>query len=990
MSDFDRQGLLNIFTTEASDGLLTLASALDPRDGSLPTPQSMLDRFIIAHGLTGAAGLYGFMGCSHVAKILAGMLEQADRVADADWPRTVALLREIVVALHKQIAHINQTGTEDPAIFDALTARDSRLMPESAVEASPGSGEPAPICEPDLEPAPAPVPEPAPAHEPETSAHPDTYYIPPLDAEVLEFFLPEAQEYLDAITACLLGLEQNPDDQDRIHTLFRAAHTLKGSAFTVGFQVIGDLTHYMEDIMGAIREGRMRVTPELTDVFFHAVDMVRLLLGREPGRLTDMRRDFDPIMQRLRLASSGSAEETTPVVTSPAAAPSRAEPRAPIPEPTRAETPAVAKDTSAPAPGQKEAAAGTVRVSRDRLERLLNLVGELVIGRGRLEQRITGLEQLSRQVLTYKGRMLEAVRTFEEKHTFTLPSSSPQAPAVPSSTGGMAGQSAIALPIDFGSLEFDKYDDFNILARRMTEGAEDVGEAMAQLNASIRKAREDMGLLQQLTTDLRDEIARTRMVPIGALFTRFQRAVREMARTVGKPVEVIFSGADTEVDAGIVQRLADPLIHIMRNAVAHGIEPAVARAAAGKPGTGTVYLTAVNRGNQVVIEIEDDGAGMNLEKIKAKAVALGLIRPERAATMSPADSMDVIYLPGFSTADEVGDQAGRGVGMDVVKRVITDMNGQIEIETEPGIGTKFTLSIPLTLLISTALLVRAGDQQYALPLPVIREILVPPPGAIAEISGNLVLQVGAGEAIEIKSLAQLLGTDPSPRTGPQPVVMIQTAKGVLGLEVDELLGLREIVIKTLGSLKLFLGSCYSGATIDPEGRVVLVVDPANLFGGAERTLALSDRATLQDVLRLEMDEETDDRLPQGDAGLLLIDDSLSVRKFIGRMLEGAGYKVQTASDGEEGLRKASAESFRLIITDLEMPKMNGYELIQALRDRTETKTTPIIIMTTRAGDKHRQMAQSLGVSSYITKPVEERALIQEISRFVGRPAGATT
>ena len=946
MPDFDRQGLINIFATEAADGLLKVATALDPRDGSVPTQPSLREHFIVAHGLTGSASLYGFAGCANLAKILANILEGAESVPAAEWPGTVTILRDIVTTLRNQIDHINQEGQEDPTIFDDLKARYGQLMKETA----------------------APVPEAA-APEPEysTASQPDSYFIPLMEAEVLEFFVPEAQEYLDAITDCLLKLEKDPADKDTIHKLFRAAHTLKGSAFTVGFQVIGDMTHYMEDIMGAIREGRMRVTPELTDVFICAVDEVRLLLGREQGKLTEMRREFDPIMRRLLQASSGKAEKApAPMAVKPAAAP-----------PPREKTkPAVPAEERAPAPGVKEAAAGTLRVSRDRLERLLNLVGELVIGRGRLEQRIAVLEQLSRQVLAYKGRMMDTVRTFEEKHAFTLPSQS----------AGVPGQPPLTLPADFGSLEFDKYDDFNILARRMTEGAEDVGEAMAQLNASIRKAREDMGLLQQLTTDLRDEIARTRMVPIGALFTRFQKAVRDMARTVGKPVDVVFSGANTEVDAGVVQRLADPLIHIMRNAVAHGIEPAAARAAAGKSETGTVYLNAFNRGSTVVIEIEDDGAGLNVEKIKTKAVALGLIRPERAASMSPTEVINLIYLPGFSTAEEVGDQAGRGVGMDVVKRAIADMNGQIEIETEPGIGTKFTLNLPLTLLISTALMVRVGDQQYALPLPTIREILVPPAGAVDDISGVPVLQLGAGEAIEIKSLARLLGAEPLPHDGPTPVVVIRTAKGVLGLEVDGLLGLQEIVIKTLGSLRLFQGSCYSGATIDPEGRVMLVIDPANLLGAPERMQALPAAAALQDVLRLEVGDEATGAARGDDAGLLLIDDSLSVRKFIGRMLEAAGYQVQTASDGEEGLRKASASSFRLIITDLEMPKMNGYELIQALRDRPETKSTPIIVMTTRAGDKHRQMAQSLGVSSYITKPVEERALIREISQFVNSPA----
>ena len=501
---------------------------------------------------------------------------------------------------------------------------------------------------------------------------------------------------------------------------------------------------------------------------------------------------------------------------------------------------------------------------------------------------------------------------------------------------------------------------------------------MAQLSTSIHKAREDMGLLQQMTTDLRDEIARTRMVPIGSLFTRFQKAVREMTRTVGKDIEVVFSGASTEVDAGVVQRLAEPLIHVMRNAVAHGIEPPAVRKAAGKPEKGTVYLHAFNQRNTIVIEIEDDGAGLNIEKIKAKAIALGLVRPERAAEMPPADLIELIYLPGFSTAEEVGDQAGRGIGMDVIRRAVTDLNGQIDIETEPGVGTKFTLRLPITMLISTALMVRAGDQQYAMPLPTIREVIVPPPGAMNAVSGRPVLQIGEDEAIEVFPLTLLLGVEQTPHEGPVPVVVIRTPKGSVGIEVDDLLGLQEIVIKTLGSLRLFQGSCYSGATIDPEGRVVLVVDVPSLFK-QEGEKALPATHPLPEPLRLEAGSSKTD---QENLGILLVDDSLSVRKFIGRMLEAAGYKVQTASDGEEGLRKATAASFQVIIADLEMPKMNGYELIQALRARPETKSIPVIVLTTRAGEKHRQMAQSLGVSSYLTKPVEERALIKEISQLV--------
>ena len=958
-SDFDRQALLNIFTTEASDGLLKLANALDPRDGSTPTQEALREHFIIAHSLTGASALYGFTGCASLAKILARILEQAGTVSPAEWPGTVTILRDIVTILTAQIDNINQKSTEDPTIFEDLKARYTHLLRE--FEPTPPSAEPAP----------------------EEASLPDSYFRPDLEAEILEYFVPEAQEYLEAISSCLLRMEKDPANTDTIHQLFRAAHTLKGSAYTVGFQAIGDLTHHLEDIMGAIRDGKMQVTAELTDLFFHAVDEVRLLLGRDPTKLPQIRQEFSPLQQRLQQTAVGQAEKApAPPVVTPTTALTETKPRReefPVADPATAEppAPAAAEPVTLPQPvGAKEVSQGTVRVSRDRLERLLNLVGELVIGRGRLEQRLTVLEQLARQVQTYKNRMLETVRAFEQKHAFTLPAA----------TGtGEGSQSPLGLSANFGALEFDKYDDFNILARRMTEVSADVSEVMAQLSTSIHKAREDMGLIQQMTTDLRDEIARTRMVPIGSLFTRFQKAVREMARTVGKDVEVVFSGDSTEVDAGVVQRLAEPLIHMMRNAVAHGIEPPAVRKAAGKPEKGTVYLHAFNQHNTIVIEIEDDGAGLNIEKIKAKAIALGLVRPERAAEMPSADLIELIYLPGFSTSEEVGDQAGRGIGMDVIRRAVTDLNGQIDIETEPGVGTKFTLTLPLTMLISTALMVRAGDQQYAMPLPAIREVIVPPPGAMNDVSGRAVLQIGEGEALEVFPLTLMLGVETTPRAGPVPVVVLRTPKGVVGIAVDELLGLQEIVIKTLGSLRLFQGSCYSGATIDPEGRVVLVVDVPSLFK-REGEKAFPEVHPLPEPLRLEA--AGGPQAEQENVGILLVDDSLSVRKFIGRMLEAAGYKVQTASDGEEGLRKATATSFQVIIADLEMPKMNGYELIQCLRDRPETRSTPIIVLTTRAGEKHRQMAQSLGVSSYLTKPVEERALIKEISQFVSAPTAA--
>ena len=324
--------------------------------------------------------------------------------------------------------------------------------------------------------------------------------------------------------------------------------------------------------------------------------------------------------------------------------------------------------------------------------------------------------------------------------------------------------------------------------------------------------------------------------------------------------------------------------------------------------------------------------------------------------------------------------------MDVVKRVIESMNGHIDVESIRGVGTKFTLSLPLTLLIATALMVRAESECYAIPLPAVREVTMLTPGTLQRMGERSMLHIG-DEAIEVQPLQQILNRGAVAVEIGKPVVIVRTASGMIGIVVDELLGRQEIVIKPLGSLKSLNRSSFGGATIDPEGRVVLVLDPVRLMAreaqaGTATELASNALASADSLVPYA-------KIPEPKAAerlLLLIDDSLSIRKFVGRMLESAGFDVHTAVDGEEGLRMASAQNYRLIITDLEMPKLNGFEVIQGLRSREQTQRTPVIVMTTRAGDKHRQMALNIGASSYIAKPVEERALIQEIERWIGKEA----
>jgi chemosensory pili system protein ChpA (sensor histidine kinase/response regulator) len=972
--------VLSYFAPEADEYLQTLdvlTNRLRENPSDAETIQSL---YRTAHTLKGSAHTIGFKVIGDIAHPMEACMIA---VRDGKIPMSTALLTTIGDA----VGVIRLLMKRDDAKVEQLR-HDVSGVTQTLQHIQQGR--------------PVGAPAPAPAHAPEppavqvatavleppsdaastAAASPsltDEYLMPQLDPEVLSYFAPEAQEYLEGLEAQLLRLEKEPQNPDLINQLFRTAHTLKGSAYTVGFQSIGDLTHYIEDFMGAVREGRVKVQPGHTDVLLRSVDVVRLLMRRDPTLTGTVRQRFAGAMKGLK-----QLEQTSTVVeTAAKAAPVQAAPQEPAV--VEANHPAEAEQTKG-----KESTTGedreVIRVSRERLERLLNLVGELVIGRGRLEQRLSVLEQLSQQVLACKVRLTDSVRSFEEKHTFTLPTS----------TGGTAdhaktGTAASAFQglSDFGSLEFDKYDDFNILARRISEVTADISESMTQLSSSIRRSHEDMSQLQQLTLGMRDEIARARMVPIGTPFTRFRRATREMARATGKEVTLVTSGEHTEVDTGVVERLVDPLVHLVRNAVYHGIEPAALRVSKGKPAAGTVYLHASHRGNAVLIEVEDDGAGLDIEKIRAKAVERGLVRSDIAKNMPEAEAIKFIFLPGFSTADQVGDQAGRGVGMDVVKRVIESMNGHIDVESVRGVGTKFTLHLPLTLLIATALMVRCGEERYGIPLPSVREVTMLTSGSLQQMGERSMLHVG-DEAIDVQPLQQLVYRSASGQVElGKPVVIVRTGTGPIGLAVDELLGRQEIVIKPIGALKSLERSSFGGATIDPEGRVVLVLDPARLVSGGENAAApleASNEAATSIATDAPFEEAPSQ--PAVEQKILLIDDSLSIRKFVGRMLETAGYEVDTAIDGEEGLRKASAKNYRLILTDLEMPKLNGYEVIQALRSRSQTQQTPIIVMTTRAGDKHRQMALNVGASSYIAKPVEERALIQELERWIGQEAPA--
>ena len=555
--------------------------------------------------------------------------------------------------------------------------------------------------------------------------------------------------------------------------------------------------------------------------------------------------------------------------------------------------------------------------------------------------------------------MARAVEHFEAKHAYSpLPAETERAP--------------LALP--FNDLEFDRYDDFNILARGMAEISSDIGEVQNQLTALIRSVGGETEQVQRLTGALRREVAQARLVPIGRLFARFTRQVRDLARAEGKAVTLEVSGETVEVDNRIIEEIADPLLHLVRNAIAHGVESEAERRACGKAPTATLWLRAVQRGAFIEVEVADDGRGIDTAALPGRAMARGLITAEAAARLSERDALDLIFLPGFSTATAVTAVSGRGVGMDVVRTNVSRLSGDIDIETAPGVGTRFRLRLPLTVTIADALMVRAGGQTFALPVSVVRRVLEVRPEDISRADEVETVMVG-DEAVPLVDLATALGL-PAAVEGRVPVVVVRGGRNLFALAVDTLLGKEEIVVKTFDAFLEGEGP-FSGATISGRGHVVLILDPARLLdtsrgmGRTASTVPPSPGPLVEAARRI-----------------LLVDDSVSVRRFVGQMLERAGFQVTLAGDGAEALESLAETSVDLVVTDLEMPRLNGYELIRDLRRRHATRELPIVVVTTRAGAKHSDLARELGVQHYITKPVDAAHFVPLIDALVHGEAAA--
>jgi chemosensory pili system protein ChpA (sensor histidine kinase/response regulator) len=975
----DREAV-EVFLQEASEHLQYLREYIGVLQEIAPRHEDLERLYISAHTLSGTSASYGFPRFSEIAGKLAHVFQYATNASlgeDLHGPLT-EFLSDGISLLETDLLEISDTGQE---VLDDIAVFKERYRFAFPAEPAPVSyGQPA---QQEFEPA---------EEFHDVAAVTGSYFdaLPEDDevpAEILEFFQPEAEEHLQIVSDCLLSLEANHSPEE-INKLFRAIHTVKGSAAQVGLKRLGSIAHRVEDLIGRLRENQLEPTPHVIDLCLESVDVLKKTLHRQWADETEMRTGVDSLLNRIAEVAPMDEEE---VAASNAAEAS--ESGAAQAMPTTAASPAAAKVNK----GSAAAAAKSVRISLSRLDRMMNTVGELVINRTRMLGRVTELERLRDTLGFSKERLQGKVVEFQEKYEFNRinsargPLSQSTTPTPQMLNNAAAGDTSFWN--DFSELEMDRYDDVNILSRSMTEISADVNEVLSQMGGFIGRVEGDIDEFTKLAHHLQDEITAARMVPIGTLYSRLSRALRDAANTTGKQVELDLSGSETELDNNIIQQISDPLVHLVRNSVAHGIETPEKRREAGKADLGRVTLRAYHRGNHIYIEVEDDGHGIDYDRVRQSAVDRGLVSTETASSLTERELREMLFHPGFSTAPMKTELAGRGVGLDVVRANLNLLNGEIEIQSTAGAGTKFVLKVPLTLIISPALFLRCGDAHFALPLAVVEEIRRLRADEIEDVGGKLLTKVRdvVTEVIRLDSYLGLPALEPI--NGYFRMVVANADNRQVGLVVEEVLGKDEIVIKNLGEY-LRRVKLFPGTTIAPDGSLILLLDLNRMIASepserksiqasasAARIFAPGSAA----VAKGSIPTDAIDRV-QHERVVVVADDSISVRKFVGRMLEKNGYRVILASDGLEAAELIAQHGCHLVITDLEMPRMTGYELMVQLRQSPSTRRIPVMVVTSRAGAKHRDRAMKEGAVAFLTKPVQEDQLTEAVEKLIGTEA----
>ncbi len=732
-----------------------------------------------------------------------------------------------------------------------------------------------------------------------------------IDAQLLPVFLEEAQQLVPAIGGDLRDWKANPADEKVSQSLRRALHTLKGSARMAGAIRLGELTHIMESRIESAIEAN-RFPPELFAELEEKMDRLSLDVER-----------------------MGGAAPKTPVKA-------QAKPQAAV----------------AAAAAALPIAAAMLRINADTLDHLINEAGEVSIARSRVEAEVRAMRQALSDLSESIGRLRAQLREVEIQADSQM-------------------QSRLSVleerQSDYDPLEFDRYTRLQELTRLMAESLNDVLSIQQALVRNLGES--DSALLQQARTsrDVQQELMRMRAVPFANLNERLYRIVRQTARELDKKAEFYIEGGEVDLDRSVLERIGAPLEHMLRNALAHGIEAPAERLAGGKPETGRISMTLRQESNEIALILSDDGAGIDVDRLYQKATEKGIVQPD--AKLGEAERLQLVFASGLSTAETVTQLSGRGVGMDVVRNEIAAVGGRVDIATTRGAGTTFTVYLPLTLAVTQAVLVRAGGSLFAISTAMVEQVLRLKADDMSGLYAAKQIEF-QGRSYPLHSFQHLFGAPGGTEVQAyNSVLLLRSGIQRIALHVDELLGNQEIVVKNIG-VQLARLPWIAGATVLADGSIVPIVNPVVLAQRLRGAGAVFDMTTGVPVLR---QAERKAAAPV----VMVVDDSLTVRKITSRLLEREGYQVLTAKDGLDALEQLRDMLPAVMLVDIEMPRMDGFDLTRNVRGDARTKHIPIIIISSRTAEKHRNQAASLGVNAFLGKPYQEAELLQQISAHLG-------
>ncbi|GAA7570981.1 chemotaxis histidine kinase/response regulator CheAY2 [Helicobacter pylori] len=800
--------------------------------------------------------------------------------------------------------------------------------------------------------------------------------------EIMEDFLIEAFEMNEQLDQDLVELEHNPEDLDLLNRIFRVAHTIKGSSSFLNLNILTHLTHNMEDVLNRARKGEIKITPDIMDVVLRSIDLMKTLLVtiRDTGSDTNngKENEIEEVVKKLQAITSQNLEGAKETLGAKEAPEKEVKKENKKENQTETKAPTTENPTSdnplADEPDLDYANMSAEEVEAE-IERLLN------------KRQEADKERRAQKKQENQAKPKQEVAPAKE----TPKTETPKAPKAETKAKAKADTEENKAP-SIGVEQTVRVD-----VRRLDHLMNLIGELVLGKNRLIRiysdveerydgekfleELNQVVSSISAVTTDLQLAVMKTRMQPVGKVFNKFPRMVRDLSRELGKSIELIIEGEETELDKSIVEEIGDPLIHIIRNSCDHGIEPLEERKRLNKPETGKVQLSAYNEGNHIVIKISDDGKGLDPVMLKEKAIEKGVISERDAESMSDREAFNLIFKPGFSTAKVVSNVSGRGVGMDVVKTNIEKLNGIIEIDSEVGVGTTQKLKIPLTLAIIQALLVGVQEEYYAIPLSSVLETVRISHDEIYTVDGKSVLRL-RDEVLSLVRLSDIFKVDAILESNSDVyVVIIGLADQKIGVIVDYLIGQEEVVIKSLGYyLKNTRG--IAGATVRGDGKITLIVDV-----GAMMDMAKSIKVNITTLMNES--ENTKSKNSPSDYVVLAIDDSSTDRAIIRKCLKPLGITLLEATNGLEGLEmlKNGDKIPDAILVDIEMPKMDGYTFASEVRKYNKFKNLPLIAVTSRVTKTDRMRGVESGMTEYITKPYSGEYLTTVVKRSIKLEGG---